>query len=164
MWKCWATTTIIYDAFVYMWKGQNTDSRRNGSHMAWKYILHCMIMHMGLQFTLTHCGLETPYDDKDLGKYWLRCTCNSLLPDGVKPLPEPILTYYIIFISSVRSSDNHLKAILQQMHQPSIIAVCLEITSLKFHSNLPANAYTASHVVVVEQAKVATICFGQQLF
>ena len=23
-------------------------------------------------FNLTHCGLVTPYDDKELGQYWLR--------------------------------------------------------------------------------------------
>ena len=31
---------------------------------------------------------------------------NGLLPDGTKPLPEPMLTYHY----QLRSSDNHLEA------------------------------------------------------
>ena len=40
---------------------------------------------------LTHCGLLTPYGDRDLGQNWLS---NGLLPDGTKPLPEPMLTHF----------------------------------------------------------------------
>ena len=37
---------------------------------------------------LSHCGLMTPYGDIDLGEH----SCNAvLLPDGTKPLPEPML-------------------------------------------------------------------------
>ena len=39
--------------------------------------------------TLTHCGLGAPYDDIDLGKTG---SGNGLLPDGTKPLLEPMLT------------------------------------------------------------------------
>ena len=34
---------------------------------------------------LSHCGLVTPYGNRDLGQHW---------PDGTKPLREPMLTYY----------------------------------------------------------------------
>ena len=36
---------------------------------------------------LTHCSLFTPYSDVDLGQH-------SLLPDGTKPFPEPMLIYH----------------------------------------------------------------------
>ena len=40
---------------------------------------------------LTHCGLVMPYDDIDLVNIG---SGNGLLPDGTKPLPEPVLTYH----------------------------------------------------------------------
>ena len=39
--------------------------------------------------------------------------------------------------SSVKSSDIHIRAISQEMPQPSIININLKITCLKFHKNLP---------------------------
>ena len=33
--------------------------------------------------SLTYCGLETPYGDRDLGQIG---SCNGLLPDGTKLL------------------------------------------------------------------------------
>ena len=55
---------------------------------------------------------------------------NGLLPDGIKPLPEPMLTDY-------QSSDIHIRAISQEMLQSSITKIHLKITYLKFHSNFP---------------------------
>ena len=51
---------------------------------------------------------------------------NGLLPDGTKPLPEPMLTDH------VKSSDIDIKVISQEMPQPSITKICLKITYLKF--------------------------------
>ena len=66
---------------------------------------------------------------------------NGLLPDSTKPLPGPMLTDH----PSVRSRDIHIRAISQQMPQPSITKICLKITYLKFHSNFPgANELTGS--------------------
>ena len=48
---------------------------------------------------------------------------NGLLPDGTKPLPEPMLTDW----SSVKSSDIHIRAISEEMPQPSITKICLKI-------------------------------------
>ena len=53
---------------------------------------------------------------------------NGLLPDGTKPLPEPTL-----IDNSVRSSDIPLRAISQQVSQPSITVIGLKSTHLKFH-------------------------------
>ena len=48
-------------------------------------------------------------------------------------------------LSSVKSSDNHLWAISQDIPQPSITKIILKITYLKFHSNFPgANEWTRS--------------------
>ena len=40
---------------------------------------------------LTHCCLVTPYGDIDLVKFG---SVSGLLPDGTKPVPEPMLTYH----------------------------------------------------------------------
>ena len=57
---------------------------------------------------------------------------NGLLPDGTKPLPEPMLTDHqlspVTFI---------FREISQEMPQPSIAKICLKITYLNFHSNFP---------------------------
>ena len=70
--------------------------------------------HKGL---LTHCGLVTSYGDRDLGQHWLRChhSGNGLLSDGTKPLPKPMLTDH-----QWSPSDIHIRAISQEMHQPSV--------------------------------------------
>ena len=39
----------------------------------------------------------------------------------------------------MKSSDIHIRAISQQMPQPSIIKICMKITCLKFHSNFPGD-------------------------
>ena len=39
-----------------------------------------------MENTWTHCSLVTPHGDMELGKHWLG------LPDGTKPLPEPMST------------------------------------------------------------------------
>ena len=45
--------------------------------------------------------------------------------------------YRCWFISGVRSSDIHLRAITKEMPQQSIIKISLKIIHLKYHSNLP---------------------------
>ena len=56
---------------------------------------------------LTHCGLVTPYGDRDL-------------------------TWTNVDLSSVRSSGIHLIAILQEMPQPSVTEIRLKINYLNF--------------------------------
>ena len=43
------------------------------------------------QIILTHCDLMMPCNNIDLGQH---CSGNGLLPDGTKPLPEPMLTCF----------------------------------------------------------------------
>ena len=58
-------------------------------------------------------------------------SANGLLPDGTKPLPEPMFTYHqlgpVAFIGVQ----------FYQMPQPSVIEISLKITYLNFFSNLP---------------------------
>ena len=53
---------------------------------------------------------------------------NGLLPDGTKPFPKPVLTDH-----HLKSSGIHIRAISQEMPQPSITKIRLKITCLKFH-------------------------------
>ena len=55
----------------------------------------------------------------------------GLLPDGTKPLPEPMLTW-----SSVWPIAIYLRAIGQEIPQPLITKFSLKIIYLKFLSNL----------------------------
>ena len=57
---------------------------------------------------------------------------NGLLPDGTKPLPEPMLTYHQGGQVTIT-----LRTILLEIHQPSITKITLKITYLKFHKNNP---------------------------
>ena len=49
---------------------------------------------------------------------------NGLLPDGTKPLPK----FINVDLSSVKSSDNHPRAILKEIPQPLINDISLKIT------------------------------------
>ena len=69
--------------------------------------------------SLTHCGLVTPYGDRDLSQQ------------------HHAITWTNVDWSSVKSSDIHIKAISQEIPQPSVTKICLKITYLKFHSNFP---------------------------
>ena len=89
-----------------------------------------LLMHWGyMSFALTHCGLVMLYGDRDLVNFG---SGNGLLPDGTKPLPEPMLTDH-----QWSPSDIHIRAISQEMPQPSITEFRLKITYLNFHSNFP---------------------------
>ena len=47
------------------------------------------------------------------------------------------ITWTNVDWSSLKSSDINVRAISQEMPQPSITKICLKITYLKFHSNFP---------------------------
>ena len=64
---------------------------------------------------------------------------NGLLPDGTKPLPEPMF----------RSFSVHVRTISQEILPPSITKICLKINSLKFISNpLGANKLNFQHLIL----------------
>ena len=56
---------------------------------------------------------------------------NGLLPNGTKPLPEPMLTDHQLSPVTLISGQFY------EMPQPAITKICLKITNLKFHSNFP---------------------------
>ena len=49
---------------------------------------------MYIHVYITHWGLVMPFGDIDLGQQLNIGSGNGLLPDGTKPLPEPMLTYH----------------------------------------------------------------------
>ena len=70
---------------------------------------------------LTHLGLVMPYHlVTDLGQHW------RMLPDGTKPLPEPVLTYIseVFFYSTVSNS-------IGNAHYTNM-EIILKFTYLKF--------------------------------
>ena len=78
---------------------------------------------------LTHWGLVTPHGDRELSQPWLR--------KWLVAWRHQAITWTNVDWSSVKSSDIHVRAISQEMPQPSITKICLKITCLKFHSYFP---------------------------
>ena len=58
---------------------------------------------------LTHCGLVTPYVDREQGQPWLRW--------WVDAWRHQVVTLTRVELSSVRVGDNYLRAISQEMPQ-----------------------------------------------
>ena len=52
---------------------------------------------------------------------------------------QQAITWTNVILSSARSSDNHLSALLQEIHQPLATKISLRITWLEFHSNPPGS-------------------------
>ena len=84
---------------------------------------------------ITHYGLVTPYGDMNLGQIG---SGNGLVPDGTKPLPEPMLTYH--------QQGPVAFTWVQKIPQPSVTEISWTMTYLKFCSNLPgANELNIGH-------------------
>ena len=67
-------------------------------------ILLKLFSHLSGANELPHCGLVTPFG----ALIWFNnASGNGLLPDGTKPLPEPMLTNHQW--GPVRSCDNHMR-------------------------------------------------------
>ena len=84
-------------------------------------IFLCPTLNIGL----SHCGLVTPYVDTNLGQYWLRYWRHQAI------------TSTNVDLSSVKSSDIHLKTIALETSQPPITKISFKMTYLKFYLNLP---------------------------
>ena len=98
---------------------------------------------------LCHCVLVTEVlVNIDRGK--------GVLPDGTKPLPEPMLTDH-----QWCPSDTHIRTISQEMPQPSIHRIRLKITYINFHSNFPgANEWRPQFRVYVQVGDRAVIAIN----
>ena len=89
----------------------------------------------------THCGLVTPYGDRDLGQPWLRKWLGAWRHQAI--------TWTNVDLSSARSSDIHLRASSQEIiTQPSITEIIWKIKYLKFHSNSPGANELITHLVL----------------
>ena len=77
---------------------------------------------------LTHYGLVMSYNDIDLGQHWLWWWLVAWWHQAITWTNDDL---------SVRSSDIRLRAISQEMPQPSVTTISLEISYPNFHSNLP---------------------------
>ena len=102
----------------------------------------------------THCGLVSPYGDTDIG------SGTGLLPDGTKPLPEPMLTYH-------HTVQWHSSSISQEIPHPSITKTSLQITYLNFHSNLSGDnelILRATDGVTLSVINLIYVCCLSSLF
>ena len=70
----------------------------------------CQPFCLGLN-ELTYCGLVMPYGDIDLGHIG---SGNGLLPDGTKPLPEPMLTVHNLSPVTFISGQFHKRCLNHQ--------------------------------------------------
>ena len=71
----------------------------------------------------------TLYGDIDPGQHWLW--------QWLVVWWHQAITWTNVAWSSVKSNDIHIRAISQEMPQPSITKICLKITCPKFHSSFP---------------------------
>ena len=78
---------------------------------------------------LTHCGLVTPYGGRDLSQHWLR--------QWLVAWRHQAITWTNVDLSSLRSSDVHLRAISLEISQPSASKISLKIIFLGFYWNFP---------------------------
>ena len=76
---------------------------------------------------LTQCGLMTPYGDINLSQLWLR--------QWLVAWQHQAITWTNVDLLSVRSNDNHLRAISQVIPEPLIMKTSLKLTYLRHPSN-----------------------------
>ena len=70
-----------------------------------------------------------PYGVRDLGQYWLR--------KWLVAWRHQAITWTNADLSSLRSSDVHMRAISLEISQPSVTKISLKSISLRFYWNLP---------------------------
>ena len=77
-----------------------------------RVIIMWMWSSENLSFSLTHCGLVKPYGDINLCQHWLK--------QWLVAWQHQAITWTNVDLSSLRTSGIHLRAILQEIHQPSV--------------------------------------------
>ena len=99
---------------------------------------------------LTHWGLVTPYGSRDLGQHWLRQWLGAWRHQAI--------TWTNVDLSSLRSSDIHLRAVSHLIPLPPFTKIRLKIAYIRFHSNLPeVNKLTVDAIV---SAVFSCICLA----
>ena len=118
--------------------------------MLLKYAIHLIFCLLGLVLLniWTHCGLVTPYGNRDLGQHWIRQWFVAWWHQAI--------IWTNVDWSSVKSSDIHIRAISQEMPQPSITKICLKISCLKFCEG--TNELHYSHVSFIGEMLTVYHC------
>ena len=83
---------------------------------------------MSIWNRLTYCGLVVPYYDWDLGQHCFRWWLVTRWYRAIN--------WTSFDLPSVKSFDNHRRAIIQEIPKPSVDDINLKIASLKCHSYL----------------------------
>ena len=97
-----------------------------------------------LSAKLTHCALVAPYGYKEFDQHWIRLWLATWW--------QQTITWANVALSSVRSSNIHLRTISKEIPEPSITKISLQISYLKFPSNFPR----ANGLTMVGLAEVGT--------
>ena len=104
---------------------------------------------------LTHCGLVMQYDDIDLGQHWLRYWLGARWHHAI--------TWTNVDLTSIRSNDIHLRAILQESPQSSITKISLKNYHLKFHSNPPGSEWVKLQEIIIYDVIMNSWCSYRQI-
>ena len=125
-----------------MWRHQAAHIYLNTGSGTWsKVIFICVLWfspaityrssreHVFDDYTLTFCGLVTPFGDIYLRQHWLRLWLVAWWHQAI--------TWTNVDLLSVHFNDIYLRAILQATYQPAITKINLKIIYIKFCSNLP---------------------------
>ena len=86
-------------------------------------------LHGSEIYLLTHSGLEMPFGDINLSQYWFRWWLIVWRYQAI--------TQTKVHLLSMRSTDNHLRAVPQGIPQATTIKFSLKITYPKLHPNFP---------------------------
>ena len=108
IWTHWALASL-----------QMTFSKAFGKFWFFIVKFHWSLL-LSIQLTLTHCGLVTPYGNRDLGQHW-----------------HQAITWTNVDLSSIRSCGIHQKALSWEDLNISISKTRLKIKFLESHSDLP---------------------------
>ena len=120
---------------IHQWKFQQHRPGEIKKKLTKKIYVEMLSWVILLTPFLTHCGLVMPYGSRDLGQHWFRLWLVAWRHQAI--------TWTNVDLSSLRSSDVHLRAILLEISQPSVTKISLKIIFLRFHWNLPgANELT----------------------
>ena len=92
------------------------------------YELHTYLLTSYGMKPLIHCGLVMSYGDRELTQHWLRWWLVMWQYQATRTHVD---------LSSVRSSNNHMSVISQEILQPSITKINLKTNHLKLQSPPP---------------------------
>ena len=111
----------------------------------WQDIYNGGIMMPYLTYLVTHCGLVTPYGSRYLGQHWFR--------QWLVAWRHQAITWTNVDLSSLKSSDVHLRAISLEISHPLVTKISLNIIFLRSYWNLPgANELSHQHHNIISHS------------